>query len=437
MNMLAQYNAMRRGACPGLSAPMPTGDGLLVRFYPTATMPLDALTALFHAGAACGNGIVEITARGSIQFRGLNAVSAPRFADRVAALGIAASDGTPVLTDRLSGIAADEIYDATALAAELRRAIAAEDLTGQMAPKTSVIIGGGSALSLNALAADLRLDPLNMHRGVMLRIAVGGDRPGAALVGLVPPEHGLEAALRILRVLARRGRETRARDVIRTEGVGSFQAALGRLISAGHEADDLEAANSRSMEESVTIGQHRLNDDTLAIGFALAFGQCDVAALEQLVDAIRTAGGVGLRAASERALLAIGIPQRHVAGFVAAAERLGFIVAPDDERLRVIACPGAPACATAVIAARALAPRLAQIIGTDAAKDFTLHITGCIKGCAHPSAAPLTIVGTAQGCALIADGTARDRAVATVAVADLPDAVTAFLRERGAEARHV
>ena len=31
-----------RGACPGLSAPMPTGDGLLVRLAPTEVMPVDA-----------------------------------------------------------------------------------------------------------------------------------------------------------------------------------------------------------------------------------------------------------------------------------------------------------------------------------------------------------------------------------------------------------
>ena len=32
-----------RGACPGLSAPMPTGDGLLVRLLPIGTIPLAAV----------------------------------------------------------------------------------------------------------------------------------------------------------------------------------------------------------------------------------------------------------------------------------------------------------------------------------------------------------------------------------------------------------
>ena len=86
-----------RGACPGLSAPMLTGDGLLVRLLPIGAVPLAAFASLCAAAREHGNGIVEITARGSIQVRGLNAASAPRFADAVAALNITAADGIPCL----------------------------------------------------------------------------------------------------------------------------------------------------------------------------------------------------------------------------------------------------------------------------------------------------------------------------------------------------
>jgi nitrite/sulfite reductase ferredoxin-like protein len=95
----------RRGACPGLTAPMQTGDGLLVRLAnPGTTIGLDAATALCAAARRHGNGIIEVTARGSIQIRGLTAVSAPVFADAVAALDIDAGDGVPILTDPLAGI---------------------------------------------------------------------------------------------------------------------------------------------------------------------------------------------------------------------------------------------------------------------------------------------------------------------------------------------
>ena len=65
----------RRGVCPGLSRPLPTGDGLLARLRPTGTIAPDAFAALCAAARAHGNGIVEITARGSIQVRGLSAHS--------------------------------------------------------------------------------------------------------------------------------------------------------------------------------------------------------------------------------------------------------------------------------------------------------------------------------------------------------------------------
>ena len=68
----------RRGACPGLSAPMATGDGLLVRLLPIGTIALDAFAALCVAARQHGNGIIEVTSRGSIQIRGLSAASAPR-----------------------------------------------------------------------------------------------------------------------------------------------------------------------------------------------------------------------------------------------------------------------------------------------------------------------------------------------------------------------
>ena len=73
------HSPMRRGACPGLSAPMATGDGLLARLTPSgATIALSAFSGLCTAAARHGNGIVEITSRGSIQVRGLTAATPVR-----------------------------------------------------------------------------------------------------------------------------------------------------------------------------------------------------------------------------------------------------------------------------------------------------------------------------------------------------------------------
>ena len=110
MTALALNRSQRRGACPGLSTPMPTGDGLLVRLMPTGTIPLPAFQRLCAAARRHGNGIVEVTGRGSIQVRGLNAASAPRFGEAITALGIAAEDGIAVLSNALAGLDPKEVF---------------------------------------------------------------------------------------------------------------------------------------------------------------------------------------------------------------------------------------------------------------------------------------------------------------------------------------
>ena len=114
----------RRGACPGLLNPMETGDGLLARL-PPVRMPLAAFAGLCAAARAHGNGVVEVTARGSIQIRGLKPASVIPFADSVAALGIEVPDGPVVIANPLAGLDAAEAADLTGLVAELRRRIAA------------------------------------------------------------------------------------------------------------------------------------------------------------------------------------------------------------------------------------------------------------------------------------------------------------------------
>ena len=105
---------MRRGACPGLTSPMPTGDGLPVRLMPVGTISLDAMAAFCAAALEQGSGIIDITSRGSLQVRGLSEASAAKFAAAVAQLGIAAQEGVSVISDPLAGLDPDEVIDAGA-----------------------------------------------------------------------------------------------------------------------------------------------------------------------------------------------------------------------------------------------------------------------------------------------------------------------------------
>jgi precorrin-3B synthase len=409
----------RRGACPGLSTPMATDDGLLVRLMPAGTVTVDAAAALCAAARQFGNGVIEITSRGSLQIRGLSATSAPRFAAAVAALGIAAQGGIPVLSNPLAGLDAEEIVDAGVLAADVRRALAADPRAQKLSAKIAVTVDGGGALNLDAIAADVRLDAESIDGTAVVRVSIGGDRAGATQVGVIALPDGPEAVTRLLDVLALHGRDMRARDVVAARGAAAFRAAIADLV-----VGDPPAMSQRQSRE--VIGSHALRDGSSGCGVGLAFGHADATSLQRLLDAAMSAGASGVRIAPGRALIAVGLERT---AFAAAAEALGFITRADDPRRDVVACAGAPICASAEIASRAIAPIVAE--NHDGA--FKIHISGCAKGCAHPAPAALTVVGTPHGCALIADGTTRDAPFKIVATAELPAAIAAF----GRGARHV
>jgi precorrin-3B synthase len=427
-----QRRAGRRGACPGLSAPMPTGDGLLVRILPVGTMSIAAFQELCAAARAHGNGIIEITARGSIQVRGLSDETAPRFAEAIGELRIAADNGVPVLADPLAGLAADEILDAGKLAADVRRALVKTALAARLAAKVSVVIDGGGTLSLAAVAADVRLDAERTGGGVALRVGVAGDGADACSLGVVSARDGARAAARLLEVVAREGREARTRDILAANGTAPFRKAISDLLWP-RSPHAHKPALRRSRE---TIGTHPLRDGRLARGVGLAFGHADAMALAQLAEAARALGACGVRVAPGRALLVIGLAPEAAGSVTAAAENLGFIVEADDPRRHVLACAGAPICASAHLAARALAPRIAEGAAPYLRSDFIVHVSGCAKGCAHAKAATLTIVGAPDGCGLIAEGTTRDAPFRTVPADELPAAVACYARAAEREGSH-
>jgi precorrin-3B synthase len=374
---------------------MLTGDGLLVRLMPAGRIPLDAFIAICAAARAHGNGAIEITARGSLQLRGLTPRSAPLMAADIAALDIAAIEGVPVIADPLADDP-DALIDAAGLAAALRRAIAHARLV--LAPKVSVVIDGGGRLHLDALSADLRLRAVGTARAPRLHVALAGDARSATPLGSIAPAAAADVVVRLLGAIAAQGREARAAGILRTDGIGAFRSVVDGSIDAAPVLPPRPPAEP--------IGRHPLRDGSLALGVALAFGHAHANALEELARAAAAHGVSALRPAPGRALLLLGVANERVAALTIAAEQLGFVVRADDARRRIVACPGKPACASGLVAARALATEIARQLPSRR-EATTIHVSGCAKGCAHPAPTALTAVGTEHGCGIIRDGSAR------------------------------
>jgi precorrin-3B synthase len=106
-------------------------------------------------------------------------------------------------------------------------------------------------------------------------------------------------------------------------------------------------------------------------------------------------------------LLFLGLPESTCRSLQQTATTLGFVTSPTDPRTRIAACPGAPACASGHIPTRDIAETIAAENRDILDSSFTLHISGCAKGCAHPGPAALTLVGGENGAGLVVDGTAK------------------------------
>jgi precorrin-3B synthase len=408
----------RRGACPSLAAPMQTGDGFLARLnLGGQTLSLDAAAALCEAARQHGSGIIEVTSRGSVQVRGLTLQSVPSFIDAVGEIGIDVPEGVPIAVNPLAGLAADEAVDAEALASALRMALRATGLARRLAPKVSVAIDSGSALHLDALSADIRLCAIAGPGDTGLHIAMGGTAESAVPIGVVSFERAVDAVFRLLKELAARGEEARARNAVRMVGAAPFSAAVADLLMDGAGAPDGVGAflSPPRRPRAEPIGVHALRGDRLALGVGLPFGKVDIESLLRLIRGAKSVGAAGLRVAPDRALLMIGVRPDDVDALAAEAAALGFITRADDRRRAIAACPGAPFCACTDVAMRTLAPDLAIAAAALFDGSLTMHLSGCAKGCAHQGVAALTVVGDGSRCAIILDGTARDRPIATLA----------------------
>ncbi|WP_375273450.1 precorrin-3B synthase [Methylorubrum thiocyanatum] len=372
----------RRGWCPSLARPMPTGDGLLARIHP----PLGHLTptqmrAVAEGARKHGNGHIDVTARGNLQIRGVSDASAPHLACALAEAGLSDSrdDGGPqrlTLTDPLAGLDPAERIDVPALA---RAVEAAGRAVPGLPPKTLVAIDGGGAHGLGTVEADFFLFAEEPGR---IAFGLAGES-GPLRCGVLPERQAVGALGLALAAFAEIGGR-RIRDL------EPRQRAVVAAVAGFFPFEPTPLAPSPA---PAAPGLVTLSGERAALLIQAPFGRCTADRLERVAA---LAGPDGVRLSAERGF-ALVAPASRTAALQAELAAAGFIVTPDDPRRRVAACPGAPACRSGTTpvpdhAAR-LAQALAPLAGRGPSAPVTVHVSGCAKGCAHPGPADLTLVG--------------------------------------------
>lgn len=389
---------LRRGWCPSTLRPMETGDGWLVRLHPPGARLTPAqLQRIAALAREHGNGLIEISARGNMQLRGVTAESHPRLVATLLAERLVDEhdgDGPQRLTlvSPLAG-RASALIDAPALASEIEARVRA---VSGLPAKFSIIVDDGGASSLDGFACDLR---------------VAGSAPGLAVIALADRLWlGPMAANQIGEVVAG---VLRRFATLRAQAPETIRRLYGLPPDALATLSDLPATPPPAPRSAPRrAGLFALGADRFAALIGLPFGRTDAATLDRIGAAAETHGCADIRLSPWRGIAFRGMGEAEAAALLAFAGSLGMVIRDDDPRLSVQACTGAPACLRAETPAMADAARLAEAIAPLLAAGLSLHVSGCVKSCARPGSSDLTLVGREGRYGVVIGGTARDSAIA-------------------------
>ena len=329
-----------------------SGDGLLVRIKPAfGRLDAQAMTFLADLSDQFGNGVLDLTSRANLQIRGVSEQAYPALLSSLQSAGLT---GANLKADQLNLTlapftgenslgwrCADYLYTA------------ADDLP-ELPAKFGFSVDCEEKRYLTKASADLFIEAAS-GGGVLLRCAGSTD-------GLVTDEDNLLTS--VLTIL---------------DWYLSLQAGvpdipplrMRKLLEAHDPPYGATGHLPHAPEHQLAVGP---TADTHII--AAPYGQLTAGDLRQLA-----AANSSVKITTGRMLIVKTLPgpDSHL------------ITTPEDKRLSVAVCTGAPHCPSASVRTRDLAESLVRVGAWSGAK--TLHISGCAKGCAAPKARDICIVG--------------------------------------------
>jgi precorrin-3B synthase len=408
----------RKGWCPGALRPMETGDGLLARVRaPRGRLSLDQAVALAHAAIGCGNGAIGLSARANLHLRGLSERTLPELHARLEEVGLIDADPEVerlrnIVASPLDDLDPEALLDLGPSVAALEKRLKVDESLRRLPAKFSFVFDAQGRLPLGDVEADVRFE---VSRDGTLAIYLGGDD---ALAAQCAPAEAGDVAARLgfaFLALAGAGEAAPRRMPALVERTGA-----SAVFTEAHCETMPRARSQRRAVLRDILGAHEFGAAAV-VGAAAPFGEIAAGRFIDLIECARALGASGLRLTPWRALLIAGLDPRGTESLVDEIATLGFIIDADDPRLRIAACPGAPACTHGCRSVRYDATRWAALLPKG--DGVILHVSGCAKGCAKPATTAATFTATASGFDLILGGRAGDpplrRALSSAEVAQL------------------
>jgi len=396
-----------KGWCPGALRPMLSGDGYLVRLRISGgVVSASAGRAIADCAQRYGNGLLDLSARANLQLRGVQQASLPALVEALQAHGLIDENADAeavrnVLASPLTGLAPDAAFDIRPYVRALEQRLASDMALHGLPSKFGFILDDGGDLSLASIGADIRFVALHDQSAPRFMVSLAGCDDGAVIEASELPD--VAARLAMAFINEARQCETSPRRM------GALVAKRGAVVIWRAAGLAPSPQTPRVAMPPQTLGHHTLGASGF-LGLGFPFGRVGAQDLAWLADMAQAHGSGEMRLTPWRAILLPGVDAKAAQHILSPASD-AFITDPNDARLAVIACPGAPACASADAPTQEHALSLAPLARALAPSGVTLHVSGCAKGCARPHASAVTLVARAGLYDLITQGRASDTPV--------------------------
>jgi precorrin-3B synthase len=394
-----------KGWCPGALRPMESGDGLLVRLRVTGgILTFEKARAIAQASLKYGSGLLDLSARGNLQIRGVTPTKWPELIHDLTAYGLIDQDAEAesvrnVIASPLAGLDPAAIIDVRPLTVALENTLIVDGKLHALPPKFGFSIDDGGSLGLNGFHADINLEAV-IHEG---QPKIGLRLGSANVLAIVERDDSISASTQLARFfISQTSSESshplkRMNDLLLKRDAGEILTALGfgPIVNS-----------PKRPTTPPPLGLMPLGDKTV-LGVAAPFGRWHANDILLLASSTKHASYAELRLTPWRAIL---IPFDKPEAAQTQMDLLSprFILHANDPRLAVAACSGMPACRNATTETHDDALSFASLFASDPWSGIRLHVSGCEKGCAKPSPTHAVLIAKNGKYNLVTQGKSSD-----------------------------
>lgn len=365
-----------KGWCPSLTRPMLSGDGFLVRIYPAlGHLSTTQISGIADSALEFGNGRINLSNRGGLQLRGIAEKDFEDLASAIKKLNLAENDINH------SRLICSPFWENRSKYEKVIKSISRVLKRFPELPKKFLIsLDLETDSRLHNISADIKIENFEGEKYI---VRTNGSSKGLIVTLDQLPNLVCSITEWFLNTFNPVPDGQRLDYYIRDEL---------RMPDFGFK----EAKTTLNMKV-VPIGNFKGNS---VVG--IPFGEIKPKTLYEIAKL-----GSGLRLTPWRSVVL-----ENIVDF----KHPELITCADDPLLRISACVGGPSCAQGKVMTRDLAELIAKKVKfatfqeeTVVDSEIKIHVSGCLKGCANPGRANITLVGLENGnFDIVLNGTSLD-----------------------------